>query len=676
MNPIDAPSKPPNAMSPSPAIVIPPLSVQEALAPATTLAVWERVRRMPAGYWRGLQRCREDKHGVPELSAAAALAGRIPHAVIAGEVEHALEYGTRSTTALACMLLASIALECHDGGDDALALAQAALHLAAQPGQANGSCVLVMHAALVMARTGGLSRAASTLEQLRKDVTLPLAAHVHWASTAFAAGLPLAELLHDLQKLERNQPARQLHANAQAELSLRLGLVKALSCPASTSTVQKPASQGVPGKEPGSAYWVTRLQASWYAGDIDNALAASRRAAGLIGPCTPVADVLCYHLFSVLALGRSHAPSDASALDMHCFALHRLACAWPASAAAFAELASAVRDRCGGKTLAALHGVERVCDVAARRGQQWLAALASEEAALAASNAGLDSAATHYRQQALASYKRWGGLGRVEMLIREWGNMSHAPAQETCAENERVRRIQAGEIGLSIAHEVNQPLAAIALHSSAARKWLRRPEPNVERALASLGLISEAGRHAGEIVRGIQRLASDQENEIGCVAVDQTISDTLRSLHRPLRKHGIELELALNLGQAVIHANRAQFQQVVTNLVVNAIEALSATERSLGPRRIRVESRLAQVEEVEIIVEDNGPGIAPVNRDRMFRRLFTTKPDNTGLGLPISLAIVRAHHGHIDFEPREPRGACFRVRFPVRGPQSWAVAGE
>ena len=156
--------------------------------------------------------------------------------------------------------------------------------------------------------------------------------------------------------------------------------------------------------------------------------------------------------------------------------------------------------------------------------------------------------------------------------------------------------------------------------------------------------------------------------------VDQTIKKTLHSLQRLLRKHAIEIELALGLGNAVIHANRVQIQQVVTNLLVNAIEALAGTERSLGPRRIRVESRSAKCEEVEILIEDNGPGIAPSNREHIFGSLFTTKPGNTGLGLSISLAIVRAHHGRIEFAPREPHGARFCVRFPVRGPQFQAPA--
>lgn len=223
------------------------------------------------------------------------------------------------------------------------------------------------------------------------------------------------------------------------------------------------------------------------------------------------------------------------------------------------------------------------------------------------------------------------------------------------------------DIDLSIAHEMNQPLAAIALHSAAARKWLCRAEPDVERALASLALISEAGCHAGEIVRVIKRHATRAENEVECVNVDQTIRAALRLLQGTLCKHRVETELALNLRGTTIQANRVQLQQVVTNLVVNAIQAFSDVQRSAEARSIRVGSCIV-TDQVEITVKDNGPGIEPRYRDRIFRSLFSTKAGNSGVGLPISLDIVRAHHGSITFEPCEPHGALFRVRFPVPRP--------
>jgi signal transduction histidine kinase len=247
-----------------------------------------------------------------------------------------------------------------------------------------------------------------------------------------------------------------------------------------------------------------------------------------------------------------------------------------------------------------------------------------------------------------------------------WDGNGIESCVEQMEERERILRAErVGELGLSIAHEVNQPLAAISLHAAVAQKCLRRDPPDIERAIASIALLSEAGRHARDIVRSMQRLATSQKNEMDSVPVDQTIVDTLKVLRRQMRKHGIETELVLGLGGCRIHASRVQLQQIITNLLVNATEALAADGTPTSTKRIRVESRHHGASEVEITVSDNGPGIAQRHRDRVFSSLFSTKPNSMGMGLSISLAIVRAHGGHIEYEPGEPNGACFRFRLPM-----------
>jgi two-component sensor histidine kinase len=337
----------------------------------------------------------------------------------------------------------------------------------------------------------------------------------------------------------------------------------------------------------------------------------------------------------------------------------------------FGTLAAAGLAHRAGRRLDALGGFDSAGAGAGRAGQHWLAGLAWEQAALVAGEGGLGTAMRHYRGLALASYGRAGAPGRIATLRRSWGEDGTTDAGTVDAGAGSI-----GDIGLSIAHEVNQPLAAISLHAAAARKWLRRPQPDIERALASLLLISAAGRHAADIVRSVQRLASRQDTAMGQVAVDRTIADTLRLLQRPLRRHGIEIDLALGLGECIIQADRVQLQQVVTNLLVNAIEALSgqraraAAEQAPSARRIHVQSRRVGTEEVEISVADNGPGIARQHRERIFGSLFSTKPNSTGMGLSISQAIVRAHGGRIGYEPGQPHGACFRLRLPVQAPHA------
>jgi C4-dicarboxylate-specific signal transduction histidine kinase len=230
----------------------------------------------------------------------------------------------------------------------------------------------------------------------------------------------------------------------------------------------------------------------------------------------------------------------------------------------------------------------------------------------------------------------------------------------------------------AIAHEVNQPLAAIALHAAAARKWLSRAEPDIDRALESLALIAGAGRQAGDIVRGLQRQAAGAGLETARVTVDTAVRAALGTLCWPLRRHGIAIDSVYGLDNIAIDANRVQLQQVVTNLLVNAIEALAARPQAQAPR-IRVET-LRRGDEVEIAVTDNGPGIAPACQARVVASLAGSADNRPGkhleqtrgLGLAISAAIVRAHGGQLWFEPVAPHGVCFRLRMPMRRPAASA----
>lgn len=408
------------------------------------------------------------------------------------------------------------------------------------------------------------------------------------------------------------------------------------------------ASAGPSETRPG--LWLNQLQAAWYAGEH----ALARRVVDAAGALSAAALAperrLCWHLFAALALSGGGG-ACARDLALHCAALRRLPDAGHASA-----LAQAARLRHAGKRLAALRAFDGAGAAASRDGRHWLAALAWEQAAPLAGACGLHSAVGHYRQQAIAACRRAGADGRAEAWRRRWD--ADAPADKDDGAG------GIGDIGLSIAHEINQPLAAVSLHAAAARKWLCREQPDIARALASLTLIDAAGRHAGDIVRSVQQLATRCHHDRVPVPVDQAIAAALQLLRRPLRRHGIALELALGLGDCMIHASRVQLQQVVTNLVTNAIEALSG---HAGPaRRIEVRSRRAGEDSVEISVIDNGPGIAPADRCRVFGSLFSTKPNGTGMGLSISLAIVRAHGGAIDHAPAEPHGACFRVILPLQ----------
>jgi signal transduction histidine kinase len=524
-----------------------------------------------------------------------------------------------------------------------------------------------LHAALVLPFTEGLAQATSALLGLGRDQALAAGAANQLGGTAFAAGMSIPELSHHLERARRQALAGGSDA-AACELDGRACLLRALLSHQGGTLLHGLCAGGDAGQQGRFGHWLTRLQAAWYAGQDAAALEAVHAGSALAGPLTATGDLLLFHVFALLALARWDR-SAAPALERHCNAARRLDARCRASLGAIDALAQAARDAGRGDAIGALRGFERAAAGAGERGLHWLAALACEQAAQHALEAGLASATRHYRQQSLACCRRWGALGRLAALQDAWRDVSSAAAG--AATDAQPAADCADGLGLAIAHELNQPLAAIGLHAAAAGKWLERAEPDIGRALDSLALIGAAGRQAGEIVRGMQRLAAARQNETAGVDLDGAVRETLFLLQRRLRQHRIEVDLVPGLAGCAIEANRVQLQQVLTNLVVNAIEAIEANAGGAesGTRRIRVETRRDGQEAIELAVSDNGPGVAPADRERIFASHFSTKPRAAGaaagMGLSISLSIARAHGGHLWFEPCEPHGACFRLRLPL-----------
>jgi signal transduction histidine kinase len=294
------------------------------------------------------------------------------------------------------------------------------------------------------------------------------------------------------------------------------------------------------------------------------------------------------------------------------------------------------------------------------QGQAWIAALAWEGAAGLCGRLGLAGAQPGYRRLALDAWRDWGAHGRVRDLMQAW---DAAPAAPDGQRTRAARADTVGELGIAIAHEVNQPLAAILLHAAAARRWLRRAQPDTVRALEALEQISACGRQAGDIVRSVRGLARREGEAATTFALDAAVGDVALLLRALMVRQNVQLETRLQLQDRQIRASRAQVQQVLINLLLNAIEALA--DVSDRPRRIVLETAPAGPSLVELRVRDNGPGIAPADRERIFEALYSTKPHGTGIGLSISRAIARAHGGHIECEPALPHGALFRVVLPV-----------
>lgn len=219
-----------------------------------------------------------------------------------------------------------------------------------------------------------------------------------------------------------------------------------------------------------------------------------------------------------------------------------------------------------------------------------------------------------------------------------------------------------GELTASIAHEVNQPLAAIATNASAGLRWLDRPQPDVAEVRAlTQRIIADAQRAAGIIAR-VRGMAGPHVPEARPVALNSVIEEAMLFLTHELQGQGVTLHLSLEKGLAPVLADRIQLQQVIVNLAVNAVQAMA----SCAPkdRRLSVRTYIG-AEGVCMAVEDSGPGVADEHLHRLFESFFTTKCAGMGMGLPISRSIVEAFGGAITVHNLDAGGAAFVVSLPV-----------
>jgi len=217
-----------------------------------------------------------------------------------------------------------------------------------------------------------------------------------------------------------------------------------------------------------------------------------------------------------------------------------------------------------------------------------------------------------------------------------------------------------GELTASIAHEVNQPLAAIATNAEAALRWLDRSEPDVGEVRTIAGRIAADAHRAAEIIGRIRAMAERRPPERTDLSLGDVIDDVLVFLRHELRRHDVEVEFDAAAFPSVL-ADRTQLQQVFVNLALNAIHAMDEAQ-SPGPRlRILAEGNGDAL--ARVIVEDNGPGLSREQRERAFETFYTTRPAGLGMGLPICRSIIEAHDGSISVEDGAP-GARFHITLP------------
>lgn len=217
-----------------------------------------------------------------------------------------------------------------------------------------------------------------------------------------------------------------------------------------------------------------------------------------------------------------------------------------------------------------------------------------------------------------------------------------------------------GEMAAGIAHELNQPLSAIATYARACERFLRMPEPDLAETLSSLSEISLEALRAGEIIRRLRQLVSARPNDYVDTQVNELVEDLGMLMHADARIHRTQLDFELAPTLPPVRADRAQLQQLVLTLVRNAIEALS--EAASSTRRIIVRTARLPDGRIELSVSDNGPGVSGEMLERLFVPFATTKAAGTGLGLAIGQSIAQAHGATLAYRANEPAGACFYVR--------------
>jgi PAS domain S-box-containing protein len=234
---------------------------------------------------------------------------------------------------------------------------------------------------------------------------------------------------------------------------------------------------------------------------------------------------------------------------------------------------------------------------------------------------------------------------------------------EAQAELAHVARVTAlGELAASIAHEVNQPLAAVVAHAAACRRWLDRDPPNLEEARGTVQSIIKDGNRAGEVIQHVRALVNKTVGQKTPLDINEVVNDVITLLHYELASHRISLRMELAPALCPVLGDRIQLQQVILNLVINGIEAM----QPVADRRRELVIRTRQDDAGKILVEirDCGIGLAGGNASRLFEAFFTTKSDGMGMGLSICRSIVESHGGRLSASGHAGPGATFQFVLP------------
>jgi PAS domain S-box-containing protein len=241
-------------------------------------------------------------------------------------------------------------------------------------------------------------------------------------------------------------------------------------------------------------------------------------------------------------------------------------------------------------------------------------------------------------------------------------------------ERERLRQAQAdlarvsrvttmGELTASLAHEVNQPIAAASTNANTCLRWLAGDTPNIEEARAAAMRIVKDGKRAGEIISRIRQLFKKGTSQRELVDVNEIIREIIVLLRGETTRYDILIGTELAPDLSPVMGDRVQLQQVMMNLIMNSIDAM---KDAAGSRQLAIKSRRAEDEQILVTVSDTGVGLPQEQANQIFNAFFTTKPHGTGMGLRISSSIIESHGGRLWAANNSPRGASFCFSLPTK----------
>jgi signal transduction histidine kinase len=220
-----------------------------------------------------------------------------------------------------------------------------------------------------------------------------------------------------------------------------------------------------------------------------------------------------------------------------------------------------------------------------------------------------------------------------------------------------------GQLTASIAHEVKNPIAAAVTNAQAALRWLAAQPPDLDEVRDALGGIANAGRSASDVIDRIRAFVKNQPPKKEALDINDKIRAVLVLTRSEAMKNGVAVKTELAEGLPRVEGDRVQIQQVLLNLIMNAIEVMSGVEN--GPRELLIRSESGEPGCVAVEVRDIGPGLPADGLDALFDAFYTTKPTGLGMGLSICRSIVEAHRGKLTAAANVPRGAVFRFTIPA-----------